>query len=245
MLDKDAALQEVLTRGDEWQSWRALHLEGDAPAEMPAPTGQDAEGGFLGPSGRISPGTTGLELCRLVTIGLGSSGPAAVAGDWLVEARTPAQAWLDAPDDVPGPTDTPAAGRVWATAAATAGLLAAGRDPGSRALLLLRGEADSEGRFTGGTYPTFAAAAAYWLGEGPRTETAEWALRWTREWAEEWWAAPEHVTALTLWVAAGIPPDHPSVEAFAETLVEEAAPAGWSDLEVTLGALEVLGALGE
>ena len=42
-----------------------------------------------------------------------------------------------------------------------------------------------QGRFTGGAYPTFAAAAAYWLAEGPKTEMAEWALRWAREFQED------------------------------------------------------------
>ncbi len=149
-------------------------------------------------------------------------------------------AWLDAPDDVPGDLDTPAAGRVWATAAAACGLLAIGDHPGPRAIDLLRGEADMEGRFTGGAYPTFAAAGAYWLAEGPQTEMAEWALRWTRESPEEWWGAEERVSALTFWGAAGIPSEHASVELFLEQLLADAeSESGWGDLEITLLALEI------
>ena len=245
-LETSAALASVMERGDEWQSWRALRLDGDAPVEIPAIPGQDGEGGFLGPTGRTSPGATGEALCHLAITGLAESGAATIAADWLEEARTPAQAWLDSPDDAPGEIDDPAAGRVWATASAACGLLVAGRDPGPRALVLVRGEADSEGRFTGGAYPTFAAAAAYWRAEGPRTETAEWALRWAREWAEEWWGPWEWVTALTFWAAAGIPPDHPSVEGFLDRLMDAIPESGWSDdVELTLRTLEVAAFLGE
>ena len=245
MIDRSHALTVVMERGDEWQSWRALRLDGEAPGEMPAIPSQDGEGGFIGPSGRVSPGTTGFELCHLKMLGLEDSGAATIAADWLLEARTPAEAWLDAPDDVPGKVDDPAAGRVWASAAAAAGLLVVDRDPGPRVLMLLRGEANAEGLFTGGAYPTFAAAAAYGLAEGPQTETAEWALRWVREWQEEWWGPCEWTTALTLWGAAGIPPDHPSVEAFLDALIEPAPPEGWPDEpEFTLRALEAWAHLG-
>lgn len=240
--DRDRSLELVMSAGDEWQSWRALRLSGDDPGEMPPIPDQDPLGGFSGPSGRLSPGATGAALCHLKVGSLGSSGPAVVAADWLIEARTPAQAWLDAPDDVPGSLDSAAGGRVWATAAAACGLLAVGRDPGARSIELLRGEADQSGRFTGGAYPTFAAAGAYWMAEGPKTEMAEWALRWARERLEdEVWEAQELVDALIFWSAAGIPSEHLSVEMFAETLRTTAPDEGWpEDLELTLRAAEVL-----
>ena len=240
-LDGDLALDLVLTNGDEWQSWRALRLTDEAPGDVPAIPGQDAEGGFRGPSGRISPGATGERLCHLVVVGLDVSGAAAIAADWLQDARTPAEAWLDAPEDVPGALDSPAGGRVWATASATCGLLALARDPGPRAIELLRGEADLEGRFTGGAYPTFAAAAAYWLAEGPQTEMAEWALRWVRERHADDWGPWEYVTALTFWGAARVPSEHSSVELFVDLLGNAGEPDGWSsDVELTLRTLEVL-----
>lgn len=231
-----------MSAGDEWQSWRALRLAGDDPGELPPIPGQDPIGAFSGPSGRLSPGATGSAICHLKAIGLSSSGPAVVAADWLIDARTPAQAWLDAPDDVPGVVDTAAAGRVWATAAAACGLLSLGRDPGPRAIDLLRGEADQAGRFTGGAYPTFAAAGAYWQAEGPKTEMAEWALRWAREQLEEEvWSADELVDALLLWSAAGIPSEHLTTEMFVETLRNTTPDEGWrEDLELTLRAAEVL-----
>jgi len=240
--DSNSALELVMSAGDEWQSWRALRLSGDDPGDAPPIPDQDSLGAFIGRSGRLSPGATGSALCHLKVIDLGSSGPAVIAADWLIDARTPAQAWLDAPDDVPGELDTAAAGRVWATAAATCGLLSVGRDPGHRAIDLLRGEADQSGRFTGGAYPTFAAAGAYWLAEGPKTEMAEWALRWARErLEEEVWAAEELVDALTYWSAAGIPSEHLSVEMFAEALRNTAPDEGWpDDLELTLRTTEVL-----
>jgi hypothetical protein len=239
-IDAELALERVLAEGDEWQCWRGLRLGGDEPAELPLIPAQDGEGGFIGPSGRVSPGATGEALTHLTVLGLGNSGPAIVAADWLLEARTPAEAWLDSPHDVPGELDNPAAARVWATASAACGLLAVGRDPGHRAIDLLRGEADLEGRFTGGAYPTFAAAGAYWLAEGPRTEMAEWALRWAREWQEEWWGPWERATALTFWVAAAIPPEHPSVEMFMDALRSEAPPEGWpNDRGLTLRTLEL------
>jgi hypothetical protein len=240
-INSDLALERVLSEGDEWQSWRALRLSGEDMGEPPAVPAQADDGSFAGPAGRASPGATGLELCLLVTIGLGASRPAARAATWLEEVRTPAQAWLDPPDAVPGEIDVPAAGRVWATASAACALLAMGRDPGPRAIALLRGEADQQGRFTGGAYPTFAAAGAYWLAEGPKTEMAEWALRWAREAQEEWWGPPERVAALTIWSAAGIPPEHPSVDMFVEDLTAVGPPAGWpDDLELTLRTLELL-----
>jgi hypothetical protein len=239
-IDQGLALERVLSEGDEWQSWRALRLSDEAPGEMPDPPDQDVEGGFRGPTERPSPGATGEALCHLRVIGAADSGIAAIAADWLVGAQTPAKAWLDSPDDVPGELDTAGGARVWATASAACGLLAVGRDPGHRAIDLLRGEADQEGRFTGGAYPTFAAAGAYWLVEGPTTEMAEWALRWSRENEEEWWGPWEWVGGLTYWAAAGIPSEHPSVEAFVEEL-RSGPPAGWpDDLEVTLRALELL-----
>ncbi len=246
-LDSNLALEHVLASGDDWQSWRALRLSGDEPKDLPELPDQDEEGGFTGPSGRqISPGATGEALCHLVVLGLDVSGPAAIAADWLLEARTPAEAWLDSPDDVPGSVDDPAAGRVWATAAASCGLLAVDRDPGTRAMLLLRGEADQQGRFTGGAYPTFAAAGAYWLAEGPKTEMAEWALRWAREELDEHeWGPWELVTALTFWGAAGIGSEHLSVDLFGERLRREAPTEGWKDdVELTLRVLEAFEYLG-
>lgn len=240
MIDRDLALERVLAEGDEWQSWRALRLSGEQPGDAPTPPAQDAEGGFIGPTGKVSPGATGEALCHLVVLGLDVSGAAAIAADWLQEARTPAEAWLDSPQDVPGELDNPAAGRVWATASAACGLLSVDRDPGHRAIDLLRGEADLEGRFTGGAYPTFAAAGAYWLKEGPKTEMAEWALRWSRENQEEWWEAWEYATALTFWAAAGIPAEHASVDAFTDELIERSPSGGFSDdLGLTLRVLEL------
>ena len=240
-LDRDTSVELVLESGDEWQSWRALRLLGESAGEVPRPTDQDDVGAFLGQTGRASPGATGEALCHLRTIELQGSAPFAIAADWLEEARTPALAWLDAPDDVPGELDEHAGGRVWATASASCGLLLAGRAPGPRAFELLRGESDQNGRFTGGAYPTFAAAGAFRLAEGPQSETAEWALRWAREHEDAEWGPWERVTGLTFWVAAGIPVDHSSVESFAESLREDAPPGGWSDdVELTLRALELL-----
>lgn len=241
MLDFDGALERLLAEGDEWQSWRALRVSGDDAGPIPDIPAQDAEGGFTGPGGAVSAGATGEALCHLVVLGLADSGVAAVAADWLEETRTPAQAWLDAPNEVPGELDNPAAARVWATASAAAGLLSVGRDPGHRALDLLRGEADQEGRFTGGGYPTFAAAAAYWRIHGPKTEMAEWGLRWVREEGEGWWGPWERATALTFWLAVDIPADHPTVDLFLEELREQAPPAGWpDDLGLTIRTLELV-----
>jgi hypothetical protein len=239
-IDLELALERVLAEGDDWQSWRALRLSGEAPPDMPSPSDQDVEGGFEGPTDRPSPGATGEALCHLCAIGARDSGPAVIAADWLEAVQTPAKAWLDSPDDVPGELDTAGGARVWATASATCGLLAVGRDPGPRAIDLLRGEADQEGRFTGGAYPTFAAAGAYWLAHGPKTEMAEWALRWAREADEEWWGPWEWVGGLTFWGAAGIPSEHPSVEEFVDQL-RSGPTEGWpDDLELTLRALELL-----
>ena len=240
-IDTDLALERVLAEGDEWQSWRGLHLTGEEPGDVPRISYQDEEGGFIGPSGRPSPGATGEALAHFKVIGLIESGPAAVAADWLEDQRTPAEAWLDSPDDVPGELDTPGGSRVWATASASCGLLCAGRHPGPRAIDLLRGEADMQGRFTGGAYPTFASAAVYWLGEGPKTEMAEWALRWAREYGEEWWGPWERATALTFWGAAGIPVDHSTVDGFLENLSAEAPTEGWpDDLGLTLRTMELI-----
>jgi len=239
-IDEGFALEQVLAHGDEWQSWRALRLSGEAPAEIPEIPSQHEEGGYIGPSGRPSPGATGEGLCHLRILGLEGSGAAAIAGDFLDESRTPAQAWLDSPDDVAGELEEPAGSRVWATASAACGLLAIGLDPGERAFTLLRTEADSNGRFTGGAYPTFAAAGAWWLKEGPQTEMSEWGLRWAREWTEEWWGPWERATALTFWGAAGIPAENSTVELFLEELQESAPPGGWpDDLGLTLRTLEL------
>jgi hypothetical protein len=244
-IDKDAALERVLAEGDEWQSWRALRLGGDDAGDIPAIPWQTEDGAFIGPGGQPSPGATGEGICHLAILGLSDSGPARHAADWLESARTPAQAWLDRPEEVPGVLDTTGAARVWATAAAACGLHAIGRDPGHRAIDLLRGEADQDGRFTGGAYPTFAAAGAYWLAEGPKTEMAEWALRWAREADEEWWGSWERATALTFWGAAGVPAEHPSVDRFVDELRDEPPTAGWSDdLGLTLRALELLARFG-
>lgn len=217
---------------------------GQAPAEPPEIPYQDELGGFIGPSGQPSPGATGEALCHLKLLDLDGSGPATIAADWLLEMRTPAMAWLDRPDDVPGDLDTPGGARVWATASAACGLLAVGRDPGSRAFDLLRGEADTEGRFTGGAYPTFAAAAAYWLQAGPKTEMAEWALRWAREFDEEWWGSWERATALTFWGAAGIPAESSTVEYFLDSLIEGIAVEDEEDLGLIVRTLELIAHFG-
>ena len=240
-IHKEEALERVLGEGDEWQSWRALRLGGDAPCDAPVITYQNDDGSFPGPSGAPSPGSTGEVLAHLRVLGLAESPAARRAADWLEGARTPALAWLDSPDDVPGELDTPGGARVWATASASCGLLAVGRDPGHRAIDLLRGEADHEGRFTGGAYPTFAAAGAYWLSEGGKTEMAEWALRWAREAPEEWWGPWEYATGLTFWGAAGIPIENRTVEEFVDELRDRAAPDGFADdLGLTLRTLELL-----
>jgi hypothetical protein len=240
MIDLDLALERALAEGDEWQAWRALRLSGDDLPE-PAVPYIDESGAALGPGGAPSPGATGETLCHLAVIGIADSKLATAAADWLESARTPAQAWLGDPADVPGEIDDPAAGRVWATAAAATGLLAVGRDPGEGAIDLVRGEADHEGRVTGGAYPTFAAAAAFWRHYGAKSEMAEWALRWTREWAEGWWGPWEWATALTLWGAAGIPSEHASVEQFIDRLTAAAEPDGWpDDLGLTVRALELV-----
>jgi hypothetical protein len=239
VIDTELALERVLESGDEWQSWRALRLSGEEPGDIPQIPKQEAEGGFFGPGGHLSPGATGEALCRFVVLGLGDSGAAAIAADWLESVRTPAQAWLDSPAEYPGDLDTPAATRVWATASAACGLLAAERDPGSRAFDLLRGEADTEGRFTGGAYPTFAAAGAYWLAQGPKTEMAEWALRWSREWIDEW-DPGELADALTFWGAARIPPENLTVEMFLAKLRDDAPTEGWPEPDLTLDVLELL-----
>ena len=239
--DPKLALERVLSEGDEWQSWRALRLSRDAPGDVPRIPAQADDGGFVGPGGRPSPGATGEGLCHLVVLDLGRSSAMARAADWLESVQTPAKAWLDSPEEVPGVLDSPGGAKVWATASATCGLLAVGRDPGHRAIDLLRGEADMRGRFTGGAYPTFAAAGAYWLTEGPKTEIAEWALRWAREEEDEWWGAWERASALTFWAAAGIPLEHPTVELFIETLSDGSSSEGFTDdLGLTLRMLELM-----
>lgn len=239
-IDVEAALERVLSEGGEWQSWRALRISGEESGPPPASPLQDAAGGFRGPRGRLSPGATGEALCHLEVLGAGASGHAAIAADWLDEVRTPAAAWLDPPEEVPGHLDSYGGAKVWATASASCGLFALGRDPGLRAMQLLRGEADVDGRFTGGAYPTFAAAGAWWLAQGPRTEMAEWALRWARESSDESWGPWERATALTFWAAARIPAEHATVELFLDELGQEAPASGWSqDLELTLRTLEL------
>jgi hypothetical protein len=238
-IDIEAALEKVLSRGDEWHCWRALKLSGEEPGEMPMIPRQREDGPFLDPAGMASAAATGIGLCHLSLIELQGSDAARRAGDWLEGARTPSQAWTDAAEQVPGELTTPGGIEVWATATATCGLLSLGRDPGPRAIDLLRGEADLEGRVTGGSYPTFAAAASYWLAEGPKTEMAEWGLRWARENADEW-GPQEWASALVFWAAARIPPDHLSVDTFTELLRRAAAPEGFSDLELTLTTLELL-----
>src|SRR5687767_2795077 len=119
VVDDKLALERVLEGGDEWLSWRALRLSGEQPGDLPEVPGQDAIGGVEGPSNRPSPGATGEVLCHLVIMGQRDSGAAVIAADWLEEMRTPAEAWLDSPDDVPGELDNPAGARVWATAAAS------------------------------------------------------------------------------------------------------------------------------
>lgn len=244
-IESARAIDRVLTEGDQWQTWRAERLANGTAAEPPAIPAQDDEGGFIGPGGRTSPGATGEALCHLVLLGLGDSGQAAIAADWLEDARTPAGAWLDGPDEVPGELESAATARVWATASASCGLLVGGRDPGARAIDLLRGESDQLGRFTGGGYPTFAAAGAYWIAEGPKSEIAEWALRWSREESEPWWGPWERATALTFWLGAGVPHDHPTVEQFLDELAEVAPERGWpDDLGLTLRTLELLDVAG-
>ncbi len=238
MIDEEVALERVMAEGDEWRAWRALRLSGDDPGPLVDIPDQDELGAFIA-SGRQSPGATGAALCHLAVLGLAESAPAVIAADWLESARTPAQAWLDAPSSFPGYLDDPGGARVWATASAACGLLALSRDPGERALDLLRGEADQQGRLTGGGYPTFAAAGAYWRAHGPKTEMTEWALRWAREEIEEW-DELELTDALVYWRAAGIPREHPSVESFSERLRSVAPPEGWGEIELTLRTLEVL-----
>jgi hypothetical protein len=239
-VDKDVALQRALEQGDDWGAWRALRLSGENPGELPDVPGQQVSGGITGAGGTPSPGATGSTLAHLAVIGCDRTDAGVRAAAWLEEVMTPARAWLDHPANVPGEHDTPAAARVWATAAATCSLLAVGRDPGPRPIDLLRGEADQSGRFTGGAYPTFAAAGAFWLAHGPKSEMAEWALRWAREWREDWWGPREFANALFFWGTAGIPLEHPTVEAFLDELRDGADPAGWPDLGLTIATLELL-----
>jgi hypothetical protein len=239
-IDTGIAIERVLEQGDVWQAWRASHLEDPDPAGMPEIPYQDELGGFLGPTNQPSPGSTGEALCHLKVIGLADSAAATIAADWLLEMRTPAMAWLDRPDDVPGELDSAGGARVWATAAAAAGLLSIGIDPGPRVFDLLRGEADTDGRFTGGAYPTFAAAAAYWINDGAESEMAEWALRWARDLDEQLWEPWELATGLTFWLAAGVSPDHPTVSVFFDTLVEGSAPEGFpDDIGLTMRTIEL------
>jgi hypothetical protein len=241
VIEFDDALETVLANGDEWQCWRALRLSGDSLPQMPRVPDQNAEGGFSGFRGTPSAGATGWGLCLLLLLELGDAPAAIVAADWLENRRTPAGAWIEAPEEVPGEEIVPGGGRVWATASATCALLAAGRDPGRRPLDLLRGEADLQGGFTGGAYPTFAAAGAFWIAEGPKTEMSEWGLRWSREATEAWWGPWEWVTALTFWGAARVPSEHPSVDRFLDELRDAGERSGWpEDVELTLRSLELM-----
>ena len=245
MIDFDSALERALAEGDEWQSWRALRLSGETLDEPKIPY-QDESGAMLGPTNAPSAGATGEAVCHLIVIELATGRAATAAADWLEAARTPAGAWLDDPAQVPGETDDPAAGRVWGTSAAACALLALGRDPGARAVDLVAGEADQEGRITGGAYPTFAAAGAFWLGYGAKSEMAEWTLRSTREWGEDWWGPWEWATALTFWAAARVPTEHASVDNFVDRLTASARPAGWGeDLGLTVRTLELLAYFGD
>ena len=244
-IDKEIALENVLAEGDEWQAWRALRLGGERIGDAPRPPYQHEDGSFVGPGGGPSTGATGEGLAHLRIVELERSLAAQLAARWLIDVRTPAQAWLDRPEEVPGELDSPDGARVWATASASCGLLAIAEDPGHRAIDLLRGEADMDGRFTGGAYPTFAAAGAYWLREGPKTEIAEWALRWAREAEEDWWGPWEFASALTFWGAAGIPIEHASVDMFLDRLRDATGPDGFSDdLGLTLRTLELLAHFG-
>lgn len=240
-LQEDAALESVLAAGDDWQSWRALRLSADAPGPPPRPPSQLDDGAFPSAAGAASAGATAQELCHLVILGLEATPAARAAGRWLLEARTPAGAWLDHPDAIVSGAEEPAAGRVWATAAAVCALLACGHDPGGRAIALLRGEAEQDGRLTGGVHPTFAGAAAFWRTWGPTSEMAEWALRWARELEEDVLGPDDLVAALTLWGAAGVPAEHPSVDDYLERLRSRAPGPGWEDdLELTLRTLELI-----
>ncbi len=223
-----------------WQEWRARRLDGRTDEPMPDPPGRDDEGGWIGAAGKTDPGTTGEAVCHLVMIGQAGSGPAVVACDWLEEVRTPAGAWLAVLADAPPDVEGTAGPRVWATASASLALLATGRDPGDRALMLLHGESDQHGAFTGGLRPTAAAAGAFWLARGPKSELAEWGLRWARENVSEWGPA-ELTSALVSWAAAGIPADHVSVIEFCEALRAELEAAGGElNEDMRLRALEAL-----
>lgn len=245
-IDVDSALESLAGTDDPWWSWRIARIRDGSVSEPPSPPAQDELGGFVGPSGRPSPGSTGEALCHLAILGAPVSAIATVAADWLEDVKTPAGAWLDAPDEVPGELDDNAGARVWGTSAAACGLSVVGRSPGDRCITLLRAEADQSGRFTGGAYPTFAGAALFWLHEGPETEIAEWALRWAREVDAEWWGPWERATALTFWGAAGIGYEHLSVQFFLESLNEVAPASGWQDDPgLTLRTIEVLKHFGE
>ena len=215
---------------------RCCRLTGDDPGDLPAPPADQTtrerswDRASAPPRGVTGEGTVPPGDPRAQGFGPGGDSRGLARG--RSHSR---EAWLDAPDEVPGELDSYAGGRVRATASASAGLLAVGRDPGPRAMDLLRGEADTEGRFTGGAYPTFAAAAAYWLAEGPKTEMAEWALRWAREWEAEWWGPWERATALPSGARPGVPVEHPTMDEFLDELREDAPPTGWSDLGLTCG----------
>lgn len=86
-LNRDVALERALETGDDWQSWRSLRLFGDTMEEVPQVPYQDPDGGFIGPSGRPSPGATGEGLCHLRMIGLGGGSATAMAARWLLTAR--------------------------------------------------------------------------------------------------------------------------------------------------------------
>ncbi len=225
---------------DDWLDWRARRLETGAAGPMPDPPGRDEEGGWIGMGGRPDPGSTGEAVCHLLMLGQGGTGPAVVACDWLEEVRTPAGAWLAVMADAPPDVEGMAGPRVWATASASLALLASRRDPGDRALMLLHGESDQYGAFTGGLRVTAAAAGAFWIAKGPKSELAEWGLRWARENVAE--QGPRELTAtLISWAAAGIPADHASVVTFCDALGAELEVAGPElNAESRLRALEAM-----
>ena len=146
-IDVEAAAEQVLARGGKRQCWPTLKLSGEEPGDIPLIPLQREDGAFLEhqPEGgyRRQPRH---KFSHLRLIELQASDSARRAGDWLEGAKTPSQAWTDTAEHVPGQLTTPGGIEVWATTAAACGLLSLGRDPGPRAIDLLRGEADLEGR---------------------------------------------------------------------------------------------------
>ena len=237
-LNLTPAIHEIAAAGSEWQRYRARRLLGQATGAAPEPDGQTEDGAFAGPAGGPSPGATGLELCHLEMLGLMAAAAAKLAVTWLEAIRTPAGLWEDEPSETPGELDTPRAGQVWATASAACGLLAAGRDPGPRALDELRGLVDTEGYVMGGAYTTAAAAGVWWLADGPGNEIAETSLDWAARHADGW-GIYEVLAALTFWAGAGIPRDHPAVRR-SLSQVRALDPVSWDDPEPVLRAAETV-----